>query len=119
MLRAARPRTGGKVEAEFLEWESGAAGPRMGLTPCAEAGGWVTLDSRDLALLDLVEQGLVADAENHGGLAAVPVDLTQRLLDRRALGLHRGRFGHLRERPVAFLGGRLRFVGCFERLGPG
>src|SRR5687768_3973446 len=40
----------------------------------------------DPGLLDLVQQGLVADAEDLRGLATVPVDLAQRVGDHDPLG---------------------------------
>src|SRR5262245_28141922 len=61
------------------------------------------LRARDAALFDLVEQRLVADAENLRGLAAVPVHLPERLLDGGALRFHRRRLRDGRERPVAVI----------------
>src|SRR5687768_3963296 len=58
--------------------------------------------SADPALLDLVQQGLVAHAENLRGLAAIPVHLPERLLDRRALGFHRRRLCDRSQRATAF-----------------
>src|SRR5262245_20559224 len=59
--------------------------------------------SADAALFDLVQQRLVADAEVLSCLSTIPVNLPQRLFDRCALGLHRGRLGNCRERSGSFL----------------
>src|SRR5262249_37740686 len=56
--------------------------------------------------LDLVEQGLVADAEDLGGLLPVPPGLGQHLQNQLALGFARGGPGDVLQRVVAGFGGR-------------
>jgi hypothetical protein len=51
----------------------------------------------DPGFLDLIEQGLIAHTELLGGAAAIPVNLPQRVLDDRPLGLHRGGLGDIGE----------------------
>ena len=60
----------------------------------ADAALFARSRAADAALFDLVEQGLIADAEYLGRLAAIPVNLSQRLLDGSALGLDGRRLGH-------------------------
>src|SRR5690242_11780886 len=66
-------------------------------TPKARGSELLTLFPRDATLLDLVEQGLVADAELLGRPAAIPVHLPQRVLDDAALGLERRGLRHVGE----------------------
>ena len=68
------------------------------------------LGSRDSTFLDLVEQGLVAHAENLRRLAPVPVHLAKRLLDRGALGLHRCGLRDGGQRAAASVGRRGFFL---------
>jgi len=56
----------------------------------AAAGERARLLAADAALLDFVEQGLVADSELLGGTPPVPVNLAQRVVDDGALRLDGG-----------------------------
>src|SRR4051812_12277277 len=62
-----------------------------------------TSNARDAALLDLVEERFVADAENLRRLAAGSVGPPQRLLDRGALRFHRRRLCDRGERSAGGL----------------
>src|SRR5258706_12516945 len=53
--------------------------------------------SADPALLDLVEQRFIADAELYRGSTPIPVDLSKGLLDHRALSLERRRLRDVRQ----------------------
>src|SRR5205085_2270728 len=86
------------------------ARPPAPVPRCARSGGVGERAraalSREPALIDLVEERLVADAEQARGFGAVPVDLLEHFADRLALGIDGRLARDLLERARALLAGR-------------
>src|SRR4051812_19470250 len=76
----------------------------IGGEPPSGAGG-PPLRPLDAGLFDLVEQGLVAHAENLRRLAPVPVNLAQRVGNHRAFGGERRLAGDFRQASTILTGG--------------